>query len=69
MDKKDNIAMQMAKRGMRIRAWALSKGLGKRDIDMLNSISCGRVEGKWGRAKELRDMLERDGFCIPKKSA
>ncbi|WP_104696435.1 hypothetical protein [Helicobacter trogontum] len=69
MDKKDNIATQMAKRGMRIRAWALSKGLNKQDIELLNSLSCARIKGKRGRAKELRDMLEHDGFYIPKKSA
>ncbi|EEO24199.1 MULTISPECIES: hypothetical protein [Helicobacter] len=69
MDKKDNIAKQMAKKGMRIRAWALSKGMGQKDIDLLNSLSCGRSKGTKGRCKELREMLELEGFYIPKVSA
>ena len=54
---------------MRIRAWALSKGMGQRDIDLLNSLSCGRSKGTKGRCKELREMLELEGFYIPKVSA
>lgn len=65
----ENVSKQMLKRGMRIRAWALSKSLSKQDIETLNSLSCGRIQGKRGRAKELRVMLEKEGFTIPKKSA
>ena len=65
----ESAVAQMLKRGMRIRAWALSKSLSKQDIETLNSLSCGRIQGKRGRAKELRAMLEKEGFTIPKKSA
>lgn len=65
----ESVAVQMAKKGMRIRAWTISKGLSKKDIDTLNSLSCGRIKSKRGKSKELRIMLEQEGFYIPKKSA
>ena len=42
--------------------WAKSKGLSEKDIGLLNQISYGLTKGKRGRAKELREMLEADGF-------
>lgn len=64
----ESVAEQMLKRGMRLRAWSISKGVEKH-LTLLKYLSTGRIQGKRGRAKELRDMLENEGFYIPKKSA
>ena len=47
---------------------AISKGM-QEDLTLLKHLSTGRIQGKRGRAKELRVMLEKEGFTIPKKSA
>ena len=66
----ESVAAQMLKRGMRLGAWAISKGM-QEDLTLLKHLSTGsgRIQGKRGRAKELRVMLEKEGFTIPKKSA
>lgn len=64
----ESVAAQMLKRGMRLGAWAISKGM-QEDLTLLKHLSTGRIQGKKGRAKELRAMLESEGFIIPKKSA
>lgn len=63
----ESVATQMLKRGMRLRAWAISKGAEK-DLTLLKYLSTGRIQGKKGRTKELRSMLEAEGFYIPEKS-
>lgn len=58
------LSMKMAAKGMKLRTWAKSKGLSEKDISILNQLSKGLVQGKWGRSKELKAMLESDGFKI-----
>ena len=62
----ESVAAQMLKRGMRLGAWAISKGM-QEDLTLLKHLSTGRIQGKKGRAKELRAMLEKEGFIIPEK--
>ncbi|WP_334092273.1 hypothetical protein [Helicobacter typhlonius] len=52
---------------MKLRTWAKSKGLSEKDIGLLNQISYGLTKGKRGRAKELKEMLESDGFKLHTK--
>ncbi|WP_334088145.1 hypothetical protein [Helicobacter typhlonius] len=49
---------------MKLRTWAKSKGLSEKDIGLLNQLSYGLIQGKRGRGKELKEMLESDGFGI-----
>lgn len=63
----ESVAAQMLKRGMRLRAWAISKGLSEQDLTLLKFLSTGKTQGRYGRSKELRAMLEAEGFYVPKK--
>ena len=66
----ESVAAQMAKKGMRLRAWALAKGLSQKDWHVLRLLSTGKCHGKRGgdsKAKRLRAMLESEGFIIPEK--
>ncbi|KPH54104.1 hypothetical protein [Helicobacter pullorum] len=58
------LSQQMAKNGVKLRTWAKAKGLSKKDIALLNQISHRLIKGKRGRAKELKEMLEKDGFEV-----
>ncbi|WP_297813201.1 hypothetical protein [uncultured Helicobacter sp.] len=58
------LSQRMAKNGVKLRTWAKSKGLNEKDIGILNQISSGLIKGKWGRAKELKEMLEKEGFKV-----
>ncbi len=58
------LTKQMVKKGFKLRTWAKAKGLNERDIGILNQISQGIIKGKWGRAKELKEMLEKEGFKV-----
>ena len=55
---------QMAKRGFKMRTWARAKGLSDSDYSVLRDLSNGITKGKWGRAKELRELLEKEGFKV-----
>ncbi|MCL9820961.1 hypothetical protein NCR96_04280 [Helicobacter sp. 14348-15] len=57
-----HITEAMAKKGMKLKTWADSKGLDNADYLILLDISKGKVKGKRGRAKELVELLKRDGF-------
>ena len=57
-----SIAKQMEKKGMRLQTWALSKGLSSKDMKLLGLLSFGHIKGSRGRSKELREMLEKEGF-------
>lgn len=57
-----HITKAMAKKGMKLKTWADSKGLDNADYLILLDISKGKVKGKRGRAKELVELLKRDGF-------
>lgn len=54
----------MARKGMKLKTWADSKGLNNTDYLILLDISKGKVKGKRGRAKELVELLKRDGFKV-----
>ena len=56
------LSQQMAKNGVKLRTWAKAKGLSKKDIALLNQISHRLIKGKRCRAKQLKEMLEKDGF-------
>lgn len=64
MKQKNSLKSEMAKQGIKIRTWGKSKGLSDKDILTLQHISLGLLKGKWGRAKELKAMLEQEGFKI-----
>ena len=58
------LSQTMAKNGIKLRTWAKAKGLNEKDIGILNQISCGLIKGKWSRAKELKELLKKDGFEV-----
>ena len=58
------LSQTMAKNGIKRRTWAKAKGLNEKDIGILNQISGGLIKGKWGRAKELKELLKKDGFEV-----
>lgn len=62
--KTSKITAQMAKRGFKMRTWARAKGLSDSDYGVLRDLSNGITKGKWGRAKELRELLEKEGFKV-----
>lgn len=59
-----NLTEQMAQRGFKMRTWARAKGLSDSDYGVLRDLSNGITKGKWGRAKELRELLEKEGFKV-----
>lgn len=62
MAKKQSLAQFFASKGMRLRTWARSKKLGSKDMQLLYKISYGSAQGLRGRAKELKGLLEKEGF-------
>lgn len=62
--KVSKITEQMIKKGFRLRTWAKAKGLSDSDYGVLCDLSKGITKGKWGRAKELRELLEKEGFKV-----
>ena len=58
------ITEQMVKKGFKMRTWARAKGLSDSDYGVLRDLSNGITKGKWGRAKELKEMLEKEGFEV-----
>lgn len=54
----------MVKKGFKLRTWAKSKGLQEKDYFLLLDMSNGKNKGVRGRSKELREMLEKDGFKV-----
>lgn len=58
------LTQQMAKRGFKMRTWARSRGLSDSDYGVLRDLSNGITKGKWGRARELRELLEKEGFKV-----
>ncbi len=59
---KHRIVFMFERKGMKLRTWAFSKGLSAADTTILYDISRNKIQGKWGRAKELRELLEKEGF-------
>ena len=64
MKTENKLAKDMAQKGIKLNTWGKAKGLSNKDLELLQQISRGLVKGKWGRSKELRKMLEKDGFKI-----
>lgn len=64
MKVKNKLGKNMAENGIKLNTWGKAKGLNIRDLALLQQISRGLVKGKWGRSKELREMLEKDGFEV-----
>ena len=58
------ITEQMVKKGFKLRTWAKSKGLQEKDYFLLLEMNKGKNKGVRGRSKELREMLEKDGFKV-----
>lgn len=55
---------QMAKKGIKLRTWCKAKKLSNADYTILLNMSLGKTKGIRGRAKELREILEKDGFEV-----
>ncbi|RDU53277.1 hypothetical protein CQA49_01375 [Helicobacter sp. MIT 00-7814] len=62
MAKNETLSTKMARNGMKLRTWARSQGLSQKDIGLLNQISHGKISGKYGRSKELKELLIKSGF-------
>lgn len=62
--KNSKITEQMVKKGIKLRTWCKSKGLSNADYTILLNMSFGKTKGIRGRAKELREMLEKEGFKV-----
>ncbi|WP_257942298.1 hypothetical protein UPTC5084_00932 [Campylobacter lari] len=61
---KNKLIKTMSAKGVKLMTWAKAKGLNHKDITILYDLSNGRIKGIRGRAKELRIMLEKDGFKV-----
>ncbi|EAC1235636.1 hypothetical protein HMH39_001645 [Campylobacter jejuni] len=59
-----NLTEQMSKKGFKLRTWAKFKKLNESDYRLLLNMSYGKTKGIRGRAKELKEMLEKDGFKV-----
>lgn len=64
MAKKKTLAQEMRSRGIVLSVWAEAKGMSKKDKNILWQISQGLIKGAWGRAKELKEELEKDGIKV-----
>ncbi|MDE5603807.1 MAG: hypothetical protein K2I71_07860 [Helicobacter sp.] len=62
--KKLSISARLSQKGFKLRTWARAKGLSDSDYNVLLDLSKGKTKGKWGRAKELKELLEKDGFKV-----
>lgn len=62
MAKNQSLTSFFESKGMRLRTWARAKKLSVRDEFLLYRISCGEIQGLRGRAKELKELLEKEGF-------
>lgn len=62
MAKNQSLAQFFASRGMKLKTWARAKKLNSKDILLIYQISYGFTQGVRGRAKELKELLEKEGF-------
>lgn len=58
--KKLSISEQLSKKGFKLRTWAKAKGLSDSDYNVLLDLSKGKTKGKWGKAKELKELLHKE---------
>ncbi|EAC1839770.1 hypothetical protein FLR49_09105 [Campylobacter jejuni] len=61
---KNKLIKTMSAKGVKLMTWAKAKGLNHKDMVILYDLSNGRIKGIRGRAKELKEMLEKDGFKV-----
>lgn len=59
-----SLTQQMSKKGIKLRTWCKAKKLSNADYTILLNMSFGKTKGIRGRAKELREILEKDGFEV-----
>lgn len=62
MRNKHTLVLFFENKGMKLRTWAISKGLSEKDTSLLYKINDGDTQGKYGRAKELKELLIKEGF-------
>ncbi|WP_305862483.1 hypothetical protein [Helicobacter cholecystus] len=62
--KRKTLAQSLRAKGMVLSVWAESKGMNQKDKRLLWQISQGLIKGAWGRAKELKEALEKDGIKV-----
>ena len=62
MRKKHTLICFFESKGMKLRTWAFSMGFSDRDVTCLYDLATGRARGLRGRTKELRKILEKEGF-------
>ena len=65
MAKNQSLAEFFASKGMRLRTWARVNGLSENDMWLLYQVSYGFTQGLRGRAKEIKELLEKEGFAKP----
>lgn len=58
------LTQQMNKKGFKLRTWAKAKGLKEKDYFLLLDMSNGKNKGARGSSKELRELLEKEGFEV-----
>ncbi|ANV98309.1 hypothetical protein BBW65_05625 [Helicobacter enhydrae] len=63
-NKNKTLAQKMRDKGIVLSVWAQAKGMSQKDIRLLWQISQGLVKGARGRAKELKEALEKDGIKV-----
>lgn len=62
MRAKHTLVLLFERNGMKLRTWAFSMGLSKKDANILYQMNVGNMQGVRGRAKELKELLEKEGF-------
>ncbi len=65
MTKNQSLAEFFASKGMKLRTWARVNGLSESDMWLLYQVSYGFTQGLRGRAKEIKELLEKEGFKEP----
>lgn len=65
MAKNQSLAEFFASKGMKLRTWARVNGLSENDMWLLYQVSYGFTQGLRGRAKEIKELLEKEGFAKP----
>lgn len=60
--KQTSVAKALEKKGMKIATWAKSKKLSQKDIYLIRNIARDQILGKRGRAKELKELLVKEGL-------
>ena len=62
MRNKHTLVLFFENKGMKLRTWAISRGLSKEDTLCLYDLACGKTQGERGKSKELKELLIKEGF-------